>query len=317
MKPIGGFFELEFPHHGTRPHSDAIALNTGRACLMVLLKYLSPAVVYVPFYSCDALLQPFEELNIEVRFYALEKNLLPKEWPILKFGEFFLWTNFFGVCGENTERIKKHYGRQALLDDTHSFFVEGHPDYWSFTSARKYFGVPDGAFLYSPEQLNVTQEPFSRFSLTHSLLRRLGRQEEAFESYVAYEKTLNCEIFKISEVSDNILRGVDLSLVRQKRIENFSFLERRLDASNLLNFKREDGVPFCYPYLPQKSIDRNALGAEGIYIPSFWRDVLSRNHEDFDFERCLSKNLLPLPIDHRYGGKDMERMVSVIQKLEK
>ncbi len=77
MKSIGGFFESELPHGGARPHPGALGLSTGRACLMVMLENLRPRRVHVPFYTCDAALEPFARMGIETRSYGLEGNPLP------------------------------------------------------------------------------------------------------------------------------------------------------------------------------------------------------------------------------------------------
>lgn len=309
MKPIGGFFEFELPHGGARLHPQAHALSTGRACMMVMLRNLAPKRVHVPFYTCDAALEPFVRLGIETRTYALDETLFPKNLPELDEGEYILWTNYFGVCGEHTSKIKKHFGQQALLDDTHAFFRSGHPGYWSFTSARKYFGVPDGAFLFAPESLDVQAERFKGASLMHGLLRRLGRQNEAYEAYKRYERYLDCSVYRISEVSEGMLRGVDISHVAEARHRNFDFLHSALGEHNQLPLQQMSDVPFCYPYLPNSPVKRESLYAKGIFVPSLWSDTLTRNMSGFDFEKRISVELLPLPIDHRYTPTDLQPMV--------
>jgi hypothetical protein len=79
LKVIGGFFQLEKTEPtGMDMHPKAAALHTGRACLMVMLSYLSPLRVFVPYYTCDAILEPFYKLKIEIIFYAIDEDFLPK-----------------------------------------------------------------------------------------------------------------------------------------------------------------------------------------------------------------------------------------------
>jgi hypothetical protein len=69
-------------------------------------------------------------------------------------------------------------------------------------------------------------------------------------------------------------------------------------------------VPFCYPYLPNSPVKRESLYAKGIFVPSLWSDTLNRNVSGFDFEKRISVELLPLPIDHRYTPADLQPMVN-------
>src|SRR5204862_400143 len=58
MKPIGGFLPLELPPPAAPYHVDAAALASGRACWHAILRSCRPSRVLVPFYICDAVLQP-------------------------------------------------------------------------------------------------------------------------------------------------------------------------------------------------------------------------------------------------------------------
>jgi hypothetical protein len=309
MRPIGGFFELELPCHGEAPHPRAHALSTGRACMVVMLRQLRPRLVHVPFYTCDAVLEPFRELGIATRYYAIDQRLFPCVQPTLGDGDFFLWINYFGVCRGHTEALKRHYAGRLLIDDTHNFFRQGHVGFWSFTSARKYFGVPDGAYLYPPVEVAVDAKPFEGISLLHSVLRTLGRQVEAFAAYQEYERSLDCSVSRISAVSEGLLRGIDLRSTAKARRTNFAYLHERLRARNLLSIDTSlDEVPFCYPYLPSKPVDRYALYADAMFVPSLWSDTLVRPNQGFLWERRLSAELLPLPIDHRYTPENLRRL---------
>jgi len=47
-----------------------------------------------------------------------------------------------------------------------------------------------------------------------------------------------------------------------------------------------------------------------IFVATYWHDAIDRVSDEWA-ERMVI-NLLPLPIDQRYGPHDMERLVSVI-----
>ena len=86
-KSIGGYFELELPQ-GTEYHSQAIALNTGRNALEYILRARGYKRVYLPYYSCEVLLEPFKKLGVDYTFYHINANLetdlqvsLNSDWP--------------------------------------------------------------------------------------------------------------------------------------------------------------------------------------------------------------------------------------------
>lgn len=69
MKPIGGFFELELSFKGTGIHQHSILLNTGRNALEYILKAKRYQKLYLPYYTCDVLLEPLQRLKVEYEFY--------------------------------------------------------------------------------------------------------------------------------------------------------------------------------------------------------------------------------------------------------
>ena len=70
-----------------------------------------------------------------------------------------------------------------------------------------------------------------------------------------------------------------------------------------------------YPFLtPNGAIIRKKLQQEKIYIPTLWPSVKEWCSADM-LEYKYAENILPLPIDQRYGEKDMMYIVNSIQKF--
>ena len=310
MKHIGGFFELEPEGVGrSEIHNSAYAMHTGRACLMVILSSLAPRRVFVPNYTCDATLDPFREQQVETVFYAVDDNFLPIGLPALQKGECILYTNYFGLCEKLVEQLAGRFGTQLLVDDTHAFFRGRRKGLWSFTSARKYFGVPDGAYLYAPVSLPGKPPPvFEEISLRHLQLRMEGQQAEAFAAFQQYERSLDTRVFGISAFSRQRLSHVDYPAVAEARRQNYKYLERALASTNRLNLDLAESVPFCYPYLPHIPIPHQQLYKQQVYPPKLWTDVLNRCASAWEKE--LVETLLPLPVDHRYGDDAMQTILN-------
>ena len=316
MKPIGGFFELELPGTYYSYHPDSIALSTGRACLRLMLKNLKISKCYVPFYTCNAVLDPFIQELIPVEEYRIDNQFNPVNLPVLKKDEYIIYINYFGIKSKTADWLIAHYQDKVIIDNTHSFFHKGYSNNWSLTSARKHFGVPDGAYLHNPIPIPYKFERFANISLQHHVLRLLGNQELSYKEYLKYEKTLNAEINLISIISEKLLSGIDYDYVKIKRTENFWFLHEHLKEYNevLINSEMTD-IPFAYPFLPDKAVNKNGFYERGFYIPSLWTDPLSRVKDGFEQEVQIVQRLLPLPIDHRYSTRDMEQIIRYIKEI--
>ncbi|MGI9517089.1 MAG: hypothetical protein ACR2NP_08595, partial [Pirellulaceae bacterium] len=323
-KPIGGFFELEIPPVHEPVHDNAIALSTGRSCLLAALEYQRPRSCYVPHYTCDATLLPFWQLGIETPFYELDSQLRPVKTPELAEDECFLITNYWGLQRELASTYSEQFGSRLIVDDTHDYYSFGHyPKSWSFTSARKYFGVPDGAFLYIPAGVEHDQvvgdnvNSFQSISLEHSVNRLLGRQEQAFVQYQAYEKSLPCALDRISDYSWAILSSLDLTATSARRRANFDWLAEQLGTINALEIDSSGELtPFVYPLLPRTPMGKKSFHEQRIFVPTLWPDVLQRPNVTCKAAIEYTQNLIPLPVDHRYGEEDMQRIVDVTLSVE-
>ena len=315
-KPIGGFYEFIIPEKSFTFHEDAHYLTNGRSCIRtIILNEPKMKKCYLPNYSCDAVCHPFLIENMEIEFYNIDSYFTPLLIPELKDGEFFFYINYYGLKNDVVSTLIEKYGDRLIIDNTHAFFQKRISKNWSFTSARKYFGVPDGAFLYSPKELFLNYERFNDYFIEHNIERLKGNQEKAFSSYQLYEKSLDSEIKKISIFSEKMLSLVNIENVILKRKDNFSFFQTHLQSLNVLDiFIDKDTVPYCFPFLPSKAIDKSIFYENQLFIPSLWTDPQIRTEIITDFEMNLSKNLLSLPIDERYSFDDLERIVKIIHQ---
>ena len=316
MKPIGGFFELDLPDGDSFYHNEAMSLSTGRACLGFLIEALAPSKIYLPYYCCEALFEPLKERNIDFDFYKINESLELAQQIELQKGEYLIYINYFGLKDKYIKTLLEQYKDQFILDNTHAFFQKQKGIGYSFTSARKYFGVADGAFLYGLNNTDTYDDlpRFTKASVAHSVNRLMGNQQEAFALFQQYEQSLDCSVLRISVLSEKLLSAIDYKSVRAKRAANFAFLSKELNDINGLQFDHEIEDAFCYPFLPKKSMSKTDFYAEKIYVPTLWPDVLERSDvKKYPIAENLTKELLPLPIDHRYSHVDMERMAAFIR----
>ena len=325
-KYIGGFLELElFSRSGQGYHDGALALSNARACISHIIRQTRMKQVWLPYYTCNALLEPFVQTGVPYRFYSLTEELEIADAPKqLGADEFLLYINYFGLKRTYVHEIVSAYGNQLLIDNTQDFFAHGYAQGWAFNSARKSFGVPDGGYLYGPVEQLGTADRYPVNNTYHAgyLIDRLrGAQQEAYEGFIAYEHTLTSESLRISELSASLLSQVDYNAVIAQRRENFNYYHNKLSKFNnasmnlILAALPAGTAPFCYPLMQSEGelLDRRLLFESNVFVPTLWQDVLTRQAVGFEWERYLTRSLLPLPVDHRYGTDELDKVIFSIQ----
>jgi len=146
MKELGGYLELEL-NRNEEHHKTALSLNTGRNALELILRVRKYTKVYIPYYTCDVILEPFRKLNINYEFYSINKDLEPEfNYSLLRDNEGFLYVNYFGIKDDFIPVLAKHCSN-IITDNSQAFFCRPLKDIDTFYSCRKFFGVPDGAYL--------------------------------------------------------------------------------------------------------------------------------------------------------------------------
>ena len=310
---IGGYFELELQnrHHY---HNDALQFNTARNCLKYVLLTRKYEKVFIPFYTCKVILQSIQELGIGYEFYQINESLEPLFLPSLNPGEAFLYTNYFGLKQNCVTYLAALYGNRLIVDNAQAFFADPVSGIDSFYSARKFFGVPDGAYLYTDSRVSEGFETDSSFSRCAHLLKRLDLCAEiGYMDFCANESSLDGQPIKLmSKLTQRLLQSIDYEYTKEQRLANFRFLKTALQNNNLLQFSTDDNtIPMVYPYLSMNENLRDVLIANKIYVACYWPEVL-RCCKETSWEYTLAHNLCCLPIDQRYGQREMERIVSIL-----
>lgn len=313
MKSIGGYFELELPQ-GTEYHNQAIALNTGRNALEYILRVRGYKRVFLPYYSCEVLLEPFEKLGVETSFYHINQSLEPEQSVALKDSEAILYINYFGLKQDFVTTLAATYGKQLIVDNTQAFYAKPIEGIDTFYSCRKFFGVPDGAYLYCDARLDEELEQDHSWERMTHLLKRIDVSAEA--AYADFReqsvKLKNNPIRTMSNLSHRIMASIDFSGVAERRRQNYQFLDKALSNKNGMSLPlATDTVPMVYPFLTADMQLRQRLIDSKVYIATYWPNVLDRCDEN-STEETLTQQLLPIPIDQRYGSEDMVRIMKLI-----
>lgn len=309
---IGGYYSLEL-RKGAHYHRNALCLNTGRNCFEYILRACAYTHVYLPYYTCAVMLEPIQRLHISYSFYNIDTNLEPSVLPKLKTTEAFLYTNYYGLKQATVERLAAHYGAQLIVDNAQAFFAPRLDGIDTFYTARKFFGVADGAYLYSNRRIDIELPQDESIERVSHLLKRLEQgAESGFADYQRHEDEL-CDqpIKRMSRLSECILRNIDYEYVKQRRIVNYKLLQEVLHATNQLTLTLGNAVPMAYPYWAKNGNHlRQQLIANRIYVATYWPNVVQWHSPAL--EQSLCANLLPLPIDQRYTKECLENMIQHI-----
>ena len=150
MKPIGGYFELEL-RPGKEYHTNLIRLNTGRNSLEYILRVKKYKKVYLPYYTCDTVLEPLEKLRIDYVFYRIDRKLEPVIDFDINDDEALIYNNYYGLKGATVQKLAGE-DFHLIVDNAQAFFDKPLPGIDTFYSPRKFFGVPDGGYVATEKE---------------------------------------------------------------------------------------------------------------------------------------------------------------------
>jgi hypothetical protein len=316
MNPIGGYFELEL-RKGKEFHNNAIRLNTGRNALELILKVKKYKKVFIPYYTCDVILEPFKKLGIEYEFYSINATFEPLfDYNTVKNNEGFLYINYFGLKGSF---ISKLIGKckNLIIDNSQAFFtfpILGIP---TFYSCRKFFGVADGAYLYLDDVNTSDMKIDVSLDRVDHLLRRIETgAESGFNDFKNNEYNLIGQpILLMSNLTKSLLNSIDYEAIKKIRRENYFFLNDHLSGLNKLDLSfSEECVPMIYPFLSDIIDLKHKLIENKIFVATYWPNVIRWTNKN-SIEYRFASAIIHLPVDQRYSKYEMNLLVKVLEKV--
>ena len=312
-KAIGGYFSLELPLH-EEYHKEALRLNAGRNCLEYILRARSYKKVYIPYYTCEVILEPFIKTGTEYEYYHINLELELLDEISLGKGEALLYTNYYGLKQTYVEHLVNRYGSQLIIDNTQAFYAKPFEGIDTFYTCRKFFGVPDGAYLYTDKLLDVDFERDKSYDRMAHLMKRIDLSaEEGYKDFRRADDGLdNQPILRMSKLTERLMQSIDYDDIAKKRRANFMQLHNVLCDSNHLSITlTDDAVPMVYPYMVAKEGLREKLIENKIFVARYWPNVLDWTKKG-SVEYLLTEQIQPLPIDQRYGEEDIKKLIEII-----
>ena len=311
LKEIGGYFEIEQLNGDGEYHTGCFSLNTASNALVYYIKCNNINKIYIPFYLCHSVEKKLIDYHVDYDCYHIDDDFMPLLDVQCKDDEYVYIVNYYGLLDDKQIiDLNNRYGN-IIIDNVHAFFKKPVADICTIYSCRKFFGVPDGAYLYGKiEKQLFLEKDDSANRFRHLYGRRDVSASEYYQDYLKNENNLSdIEIKKMSSQTKNIMSKIDYEKALKKRNNNFRYLSYRLSNLNMINLENIDGA-ISYPlYIDDADHIRRKLIDNKIYIPTYWKDA----YEECDtYEKKLISNILPLPCDHRYCEDDMRKIADII-----
>lgn len=315
MKEIGGYFELQL-RKGEHYHKGAIQLNTARNCLEYILRAKKYKKIYIPYLNSEVIWEPIKKLGIEHEFYSVDFKINPIFDKELAADEVFFYSDIYGIKCNTVSKLVKRFGKQLIVDNTHAFYSKPYDRIDTIYSPRKFFGLPDGAYLYTDTILDEDFEQDLAIPHMMHLMKRIEYQSgnAGYQDYLNYCASLvNQPIKKMSNLADALLANIDYENLRNRQINNFNYLHKALGSENRYEFDNfpEETCPLSYMFYSEDPSLRKRLIDRKIYVSTYWKETLNLVKKD-SAEYRIVNHLLPLPCDHRYDKEDMQRIIDVI-----
>lgn len=311
MKGIGGYFSLEIPRN--RPsylHSEGMHLNSGRNALEYILSSIGRiSCLWIPFYTCDVVLEPIKKLNISYRFYHINEKLELLEEITLQQDEYLLATNYFGIKDAYMKKLALVYGSQLIIDNAQAFYASPLKSVHTVYSPRKFVGIPDGGIAYTTNVVNTNNlEKDQSFDRCSHLLKRidLGANFGYTDFRENSHKLANQPIKKMSALTKTLIDSIDFDEIKTIRRRNFQILHEALGKDNRLHIPAMDSFacPMVYPYFTEDSSLKKKLIDNKVFVATYWPNVFKWCSED-SLEYQFTDRIIAIPIDQRYGEDDM------------
>jgi len=310
MKAIGGYFELEqLVEHPF--YTNMMKLNTGRNALLYLIKTKGIKKLHLPYYMCSSVSEMLFRYEIEVDYYHIDVRFNPIFNKNLDEDEYLYVVNYYGQLTNDIIRTLQNRYKRIIVDNTQAFFQEPVDGIDTIYSCRKFFGIPDGAYLSTDKKLEVHLQTDVSKDRMGQILGRF--EDQASKYYIEYKENealfKELPLMKMSSLTQNILGAIDYSKVYKTRNENYRFLASTLGPKNALSLISPVGA-FAYPmYMENGLAIRKELAQKKIYIPTLWPNVLEECDEG-SIEYDYAMNILPLPCDQRYSLLEMEHLAN-------
>ncbi len=317
MKEIGGYFEMELGPCNLSHVPKGILVNSGRHALEYILKSLGRDIttVWIPYYTCEVVAEPIIRCGIERKYYHINNYLEIADNVSLGEGEYIIVNNYFGIKDLYISKAADKYPNHLIVDNAQAFYCSPLPNTYAIYSPRKFFGLPDGGIASGVTGYEEELPEGHSYNRCSHLLKRIDiGASSGYQDFKGNSRELKDEsLTNMSNLTRTMLGAIDFDRAKIKRRINYEILHSALSTSNRLSLPENDSFncPMVYPFMTDDTALRQRLIDNRVYIATYWPNVLSQCPKN-TIEYHLAMNILPLPIDQRYGEDEMKTIIKII-----
>ena len=325
MKEIGSFIELELPkgrewYKGT---IDVARINTGRAAIWHAFRLTGAKAIWIPYYQCETVREFLQKKGCRIKYYHQDNRFNPTDLNPAE-DEAVLLVNYYGIMSYERMRVLAVVYKFVIIDNCQAFFCPPVPDAFNVYSARKFVGVADGAYVVGKDAHKYVDEYPQCFSSDTAafLLKRIeyGCEGKGYESRTINEERIDTEdIMKMSALTRAMLDGADYEYNKTRRMENFKLACELYAGINCITpslYFNEDTVPMVYPLVVEDdNLLEKLLFAK--HFQGHWWNYITVELPKETFEHWISRYVIPITIDQRYGETEICHIHSVIEDVLK
>jgi hypothetical protein len=335
MKEIGSIFPLYDKCKESGAHNNVLSgrklFSFCREAIYLIAKkeMANGKKVMLPKYTCDTVIAPFDELGYDYQFYPVCKDLtidIPKAKEIfaVHHPNLMVVHPYFGMdlTKQEQDMLEEMHegGCEIILDLTQCLFSTMRLPFIKYYvgSIRKWFAIPDGAFLETPDEMEVFGiENDEIVSLQTKAMKLRGEYFQTGDTNVKDESIrLSHEVERLmtspitphamASVSKEILAFEEADTQQKIRIENYKRLYEGLkdvkDIELIADISRLTTAPLFFPFrVDDISAMQKKLAKKAIYARLIWE---------------MEDRILTITVDQRYDLSDMDRVVVAINEKD-
>lgn len=317
----GGFLPLELNpgKEYFENYEDVLRrFNSVKAALNFLIRWLGDRqdTIYIPYYYCPSTIESISATGIKIQFYHIDSTMMPIDLPD-KSNSMIILVDYFGICTDEIEQFAYTFkNAEVILDRAHAFYAKPimKEKLYNLYSAKKFFGVPDGAYLISKTILPNEQVPTVAYDYIKYLVisYEMGTNA-AYTMKKETDRILAANYGCMSNVAMGLLKNVEYDRVKKYRTDNYAMLYESFRKFNELVVPQKCAA-YQFPLLISDGGEeiKSNLIRDKIFVSTLWagKDLLENGSE---VEINLMKNTIFLPVDQRYDVEDMAYMISRVK----
>lgn len=336
--------ENKLPLFKGTEYADVSYFNTGRSAIEYLLKGLrlrGSKKIWIPSFVCMSVVDAASRAGMQIEFYSVGNSMSVYAEEIstlpLQRGDIFYVVQYFGIMAEETTRMAfdeiRSEGIELVEDVTMSLLSSknaafGFGDY-IVGSLRKWFPIPDGAFLVSKNDSlprlgkeSAMNEYMFQYFVAQVMKHCYLENEQLFDKgryLTLVQKSMGSlfsdyEIREMSDIARDLMLGLDIDSIRQRRISNHKAIEFGLSAVDGISVLSsvDNGMVPLGAFLLADNRDGlyQHLVKNDIYPNIHWRENAAM--EGDASARELSAQCITIPCDQRYESLHMEHIAAVV-----